>query len=142
MRAARIFVSDGRVVEWAGVVQVRDGVVIDRDRETAVPHLKYDFETVPAGATFAFTIEAENLSEKERALLGAAIFEWQEGFTIGGGSSRGLGRAKLTRITARGIDFSNPEERRAYLLERKMPERNWEETFQKAIDEVLQKMNE
>src|SRR5262249_37562085 len=38
--------------EWNGVVQIRDGVAIDRDSEKAKDRLKYDFEVVPACATF------------------------------------------------------------------------------------------
>src|SRR5262249_42067434 len=53
VRASRLRLSDGRLQNpEAVVVQVRDGVVLDRDSHTAVNGLKYDYEVAPAGTRF------------------------------------------------------------------------------------------
>ena len=76
-------------------MQVRDSVVIDRDSQTAVDGLKFDYEVAPPGAEFELRIDLDNPGDEELALLGAALFEWSAGISIGGFTSRGLGRAVL-----------------------------------------------
>ncbi|HLC14727.1 MAG TPA: RAMP superfamily CRISPR-associated protein, partial [Thermodesulfovibrionia bacterium] len=44
LQASRIFFSDGKLQDWGRSIQIRDGVCIDRDSETAVPRAKYSFE--------------------------------------------------------------------------------------------------
>ena len=95
LHASRIFFSDGVLINWSNALQIRDGVCIDRDSETARPGKKYDFEVVPAGAAFKITIELENPADKELALVGAVLAEWEAGFRIGGFTSRGLGRVRF-----------------------------------------------
>lgn len=134
LKAGRLFLSDAAVMDWAGIVEVRDGVVIDRDAETAVPGLKYDFESIPAGASFRCCLDAENLTMADRALLGAAVFEWCDGFTLGSGSSRGLGRAQVTSVKAWTLDLADPGQRTAYLLRRTMqPLDQWKDYFAEAV---------
>jgi CRISPR-associated protein Csm3 len=60
LQSSRIFFSDGTLTRWGQRIQIRDGVCIDRDTETARPGAKYDFEVVPAEAVFEVTIELEN----------------------------------------------------------------------------------
>ena len=49
------------------------------------------------------------------ALFGAALFEWHSGSSIGGFTSRGLGRFHLEEIKLLGIDLSDPEQRVKFL---------------------------
>ena len=115
VQAGRLRVSDGSLKEWANVVQVRDGVVIDRDSQTAVDGLKYDYEVIPPGSRFALCIDLDDSSDQDLALLGAALFEWRSGNSIGGFTSRGLGRFHLQEIEMRGVDLRDPEQRVRYL---------------------------
>jgi CRISPR-associated protein Csm3 len=55
------------------LTEVRDGVGIDRDLGSAKSGIKYDFETVPAGAEFALTIVVENADDWEVGLLLLAL---------------------------------------------------------------------
>lgn len=77
----------------------RDGVGIDRDTGVAVTGAKYDFEIVPAGSKFKFSLICENLDDEQRA-----IFDMIKGFlmegeiSIGGKVSRGLGKIKLIDV--------------------------------------------
>ena len=115
VQAGRLWVSDGYLEEWASVVQVRDGVVIDRDSQTAVNGLKYDYEVVPPGSRFQLCIDLENPTDQDMALLGAALFEWHTGSSIGGFTSRGLGRFHLEDIKLAGVDMRNPAQRVKFL---------------------------
>lgn len=110
MHASRIFFSDGllELSTFSDVTYVRDGVVIDRDTETARDGLKYDFEVAPENTTFNIKIELENPSESEIKLVQAVLTLWQEqDFTLGGNSSRGLGRVRLNNLDIRLLDFTN-----------------------------------
>lgn len=82
---------------WFGQFEVRQGVSLDRDTETAREGLLYNFETVPAGTRFLLEIEADNLLPWQQGLLllGLAPFVRGEA-SLGGARSRGLGQVILT----------------------------------------------
>jgi CRISPR-associated RAMP protein (TIGR02581 family) len=117
---SRLSVADGRLRKDADapIVQVRDGVVIDRDAGSAVPHLKYDYEVTAPGAVYETDVTIDDPTERDLALLGAALVEWADGFTIGGGTSRGLGRARARVRSIGEIDLTKPEDRRRVLTAR------------------------
>ncbi len=141
LMASRLTISDGMVLEWDEIIQVRDGVVIDRDSETVVPRLRFDYEVVPPGALFQFSLELTDLDQAELALVGAALLHWQDNLLLGGGTSRGLGRMKFRQVEAAQVDLSNPHKRLTYLLHQKMtPISDWVAYFQRYIDEQLQEV--
>ena len=142
VQAGRLWVSDGMLQEWASVVQVRDGVVIDRDSQTAVNRLKYDYEVVPPGSKFELCVDLENPTDRDMALLGAALFEWHAGSSIGGFTSRGLGRFHLDCIKLAGVDLQDPEQKVKFLTATKAKDRlsdlgNWETYFTEHIQRQL-----
>jgi len=99
--ASHVYISDLPVEPtlWAGQYEVRNGVSIDRDTETAKEGLLYEFETVPAGVAFRCHLEAENMSDWQLALLLLALRPFERGeATIGGATSRGLGRVQLENL--------------------------------------------
>jgi CRISPR-associated RAMP protein (TIGR02581 family) len=146
VQAARLRCSDGILVNPAmAVVRVRDGVVLDRDSHTAADGLKYDYETVAAGTRFAVTFDLDNATLRDEALFGAALVEWAAGSSLGGFTSRGLGRFRLEQIEVRGVNFDNPQERLQYLTRPTADEKwthrgDWQAYFQKRIDEHLRTM--
>jgi len=82
---------------WVGQYQVRDGVAIDRDTETAREGLLYDYEVVPAGTQFDCLIVVDNAKDWQLGLLFVGLDEFMEGrAALGGGRSRGLGAVRLT----------------------------------------------
>jgi CRISPR/Cas system CSM-associated protein Csm3 (group 7 of RAMP superfamily) len=96
--ASHIAVSDLLVEPelWYGQFEVRQGVAIDRDTETAANSLLYDFEVVPAETRFRLDIACDNLAEWQRGLLWLGVQRFVDGeVAIGGGRSRGLGRVQL-----------------------------------------------
>ena len=147
MQAGRLWVSDGKLKDWASVVQVRDGVVIDRDSQTAVNRLKYDYEVIPPGSQFELCIDLENPTDRDIALLGAAVFEWRAGSSIGGFTSRGLGRFHLEEIKLTGVDLQDPEERMKFLTATEAKDRlscldDWEDYFTERIKQQLKSTTE
>lgn len=142
VKAGRLWVSDGTLNEWASVVQVRDGVVIDRDSQTAVDGLKYDYEVIPPSSRFELCIDLENPTTQDLALLGVALFEWHAGSSLGGFTSRGLGRFHLENIKISGVDMSVPAQRLKFLTGKKAEDRfseleEWETYFNKQIGQQL-----
>lgn len=148
VQAARLRLSDGLIQNTeAALVEVRDGVVLDRDSHTAVPGLKFDYDVAPAGLTYLVRIDLENPSDSELALVGAALFEWSAGSSLGGFTSRGLGRFHLNSVKIVGVDFSNKEQRRLYLTKPDPRERmtslgDWQTFFQTRIEQQLERTEE
>jgi len=106
--AARLNVSDLYMPDedWSGMVQVRDGVAIDRDTEKARDRLKYDFEVVPASATFKLEILLENATKRDIQLLCVGLSEFVHGFgVVGGKRSRGLGVAQLEGLQVSALEL-------------------------------------
>jgi len=85
------------ISEWNNAfLQVRDGVVIDRDSRTARDKGKYDFEIVSPGTSFSLEIVGDNLDDTEKGLLFTAFDLISQGFgALGGNVSRGTGRIKI-----------------------------------------------
>jgi CRISPR-associated RAMP protein (TIGR02581 family) len=126
--ASRVNINDlyMPLKEWSGVIQVRDGVAIDRDSEKAKDRLKYDFEVVPSGAAFNLEMTLENATEQDLQLLSVGLSEFIHRFgTIGGKRSRGLGACRLDSLHVSALELTDIDEQkrnqrlRNYLLERK-----------------------
>jgi CRISPR-associated RAMP protein (TIGR02581 family) len=116
--ASRVKIADLHLI-GGGHVENRDGVAIHRDKET-VMH-KYDFEAVPAGTRFRLNILAENLEPAERGLLWLGLQELaREHIHVGGFKGRGLGQVKLEKLEIKGVEGSDREALKAYLLKGKM----------------------
>ncbi len=124
--ASKIFFSDLYLIPdgWAGVTQVRDGVVIDRDSEKAVHGLKYDFEVVPVGAQFSFEIRLDNPKKRQEddvevdlGLTCLGLNEFVSGLGhLGGNRSRGLGNCEMSLERVYEVDFTNLEQLQQYLM--------------------------
>ena len=96
---------------WIEMTEIRDGVGIDRDTETAVPKVKFDLEVVPSQTRFAFHLDAENLTERELGLLCIGLQEFITGnVPIGGRSTRGLGGCRLMLSNVYASNFADPED--------------------------------
>ncbi len=107
--AGRIFFKDALVDRsiWFHQFEVRNGVALNRDTETAEPGLLYDYEVVPAGMRFRFEVVLENAETWQRGLLLLALKPWEDGNAwIGGFRSRGLGRMQLHTTERRYIEVT------------------------------------
>lgn len=109
--SSHIAVRDLAVVRelWFGQFEVRQGVSLDRDTETAREGQLYSFETVPPGTRFRLEIEADNLLPWQRGLLLLGLRPFARGeFGLGGARSRGLGLVELLEGEWRGWELSEP----------------------------------
>ncbi len=97
LNAGRLRVADCRPLGGTDPrTNVRDGVAIDRDTESAREKLKFDYEVVEAGAEFGFRLQVDNATETDFALLAMLLRELvTEGMDFGGMKARGLGRCRL-----------------------------------------------
>ena len=123
--ASRITINDLYLIndEWSGTTQIRDGVAIDRDSETAKSGLKYDFEVVPSTTVFGLHLVIENATPQDLQLISIGLGEFVSGFSgVGGFRSRGLGACVLKNLEIRylelmGIDDTECKRRlQRYLL--------------------------
>lgn len=138
LKTARIRFEDAQLLSWAGMTQIRDGVVLDRDSGTAVDGFKYDFEVVPAGAQFKLNVYLENPSAADLALIGVVMQEFELGGAIGGFTSRGLGHFHLANVENKYVDLTHPQQRVTYLVNKTMqPAKAWSEIIQKYLQEAL-----
>jgi len=101
--ASRVLIKDLLLAEpdlwFERRFQIRHGVGIDRDSETAARNILYDYETVPAGTEFKWEIVIEN-ADRDRVEDGLVVWGLRElangQVRLGGGRSRGLGWVKLS----------------------------------------------
>ena len=135
--ASKLKVADSRPLAVT-TAQIRHGVGINRDTETAEDKIKFNFEVVEKGSQFGFRLELENAGDTDLALIGILLREMTDrGIYLGGKKSRGLGLVRLERgYTVRGFECL-----RAFLLlkEREMPEVTaaFEARAERAIEEFL-----
>lgn len=131
--ASRIFFSDLLPPEGDTqadkMIQVRDGVAIDRDSEKAVDRLKYDYEAVAPAQTFKVEILLEDPDPADLALTCLGLSEFVSGLGyVGGKRSRGLGNCQIDNLAIYELDLTveDMSERvkrlKNYLLE-KTPEK-------------------
>ncbi|KAB8145987.1 CRISPR-associated RAMP protein [Chloroflexia bacterium SDU3-3] len=101
--AGRIFFKDALVDRsiWFDQFEIRNGVALNRDTETAEQGLLYDYEVVPAGVRFHFELRLENAAPWQLGMVLLALRPWQQGgVQIGGFRSRGLGYVQLDELSA------------------------------------------
>ncbi len=146
--AGRITVDDLYLIndEWSGTTQIRDGVAIDRDSETAKRMLKYDFEVVPATTEFAMRLVLENATKQDLQLMSIGLSEFMHGFgAIGGLRSRGLGGCILNdvRIGALELTLGSLQERmqrlQHYLLNKELSSIDAQQFFTDHINKLFEK---
>ena len=97
--ASKVSIRDLLVDEqvWFGQFEVRNGVAIDRDTETAADKKLYDFEVVPAGTRFNCKLVIENALDWERGLVMLGLLPFERGeAALGGARSRGLGSVRIS----------------------------------------------
>jgi CRISPR-associated protein Csm3 len=137
--AAKVRVSDLHIEgPWVEMTEIRDGVGIDRDTETAKPRIKFDLEVVPAQTDFTFRLDADNLNKRDLGLLCIGLQEFRSGVVpLGGRSTRGLGSCRLELSGIYEADLSNLEALTRYLTATKDAERMTLHATSEGIDEFI-----
>lgn len=94
--ASRVRFADLPVRNEAPLLELRNGVGIDRDKELAAAGVLYDFEAVPPETQFELRVTIDNPTDEEVGLLLYLFQELDAGnLTLGGKTSRGLGRVRV-----------------------------------------------
>jgi len=107
------------------MIQVRDGVAIDRDSEKAVDQLKFDYEVVAPAQTFELKIWLDDPSDLDLGLTCIGLSEFVSGFGfIGGNRSRGLGNCQLEGLTIYELDLNVAVDERSKRLKKYLLGRN------------------
>lgn len=125
------------------MIQVRDGVAIDRDSEKAVDKLKYDYEVVAPAQMFQVEILLEDPTEKDLGLTCLGLSEFVSGLGyVGGNRSRGLGNCRIEAFQIYVLDLTGDVAERAqrlkkYLLGRKPEEKMASVAPQEFLEEEI-----
>jgi len=111
--------------EAATASQIRHGVGIHRDTQTAAPAVKYDQEVVMTNARFDLEIIIENPDDDDLSLLALGLSDLVYGrMALGGNSARGLGGCRVEAGRVQWVDFSQSAELIAYLTSGNFPAAN------------------
>ncbi|MCL4298483.1 MAG: CRISPR-associated RAMP protein [Anaerolineae bacterium] len=103
--------------ETEGLVQIRDGVAIDRDSEKAVDNLLYNYEVVAPSLTFNLEIMLEDPTDTDLGLTCLGLSEFMSGFgSLGGKRSRGLGQCLVEGLQIYHLNLADSKTRAAKLL--------------------------
>ena len=101
--ASRISFKDCSFIGDKCIYEHRDGTPLNPDTGVAVN--KFDFEIVPKGARFNFYMTAENLDETQEKYLEFILKLLKSGeISVGGMTTRGLGRIQLSDVTVKKTD--------------------------------------
>jgi CRISPR-associated RAMP protein (TIGR02581 family) len=137
--ASRVAFQDARLLNAEALLrltEVRDGVGIDRDLGVAKTRIKYDFETVPAGARFGISIVVENAEVWEIGLLMMALETMRNtSLPLGGKTTRGLGWGTLSDLRVERIEAGDLLD---WLAEAKQPTRLEAQSLLEQLRSVLQ----
>ena len=117
--ASRVQVGDALLAELQGAVrlEVRDGAPVDRDTRTTRAGLHHDYEVVPAGAEFDWSLRVETDDPRLLGMLTLGLRELEAGrLAVGGGRGRGLGRLRL-QVEQRTLVRHDADSLLAYLTD-------------------------
>ena len=90
------------------LLEIRNGVGIDRDRELAASGVLYDFEAVPPGTAFDLIVILDNYYDAEAGLILWLFDQLGQGhLALGGKTSRGLGPGRR-RVEGYSRDQAQP----------------------------------
>lgn len=94
--ASRVRFADLPLHSDSPLLELRNGVGIDRDKELAARGVLYDFEAVPPETGFDLRVTVDNPTDAEVGLLLYLFDELSSGnLALGGKASRGLGRVRV-----------------------------------------------
>ena len=100
-----------------GIIQIRDGVAIDRDSERAVNKRLFEYEVVAPTLLFGLEILLEDPTDIDMGLTCLGLSEFMSGFGyLGGKRSRGLGQTKLEDLQIYSLDLTDESTRNTKLL--------------------------
>ena len=131
--------------DWdISMFEIRNGVTIDRDSETAKKGALYDFEVVPAGTKFKFYMFIENPENWEMGLILTGIDLFNNGYAnLGGIKSRGLGTLNIDlRKIIQESSKSILEQKEPEIIEGEQRIQGKMEEYKKSLEDYINKENQ
>jgi len=109
--ASKVKFRDAYPLSKVETLLERTGIAIDRDKGTVATGALYTVQAVPAGVKFGLEIVCENMSDDEIKLLKAALKSVEDS-ALGGSSSRGFGKVRITisKVSVRTAGYYLGEE--------------------------------
>ena len=102
------YLTEGFKAKGAPLLEIRDGVAIDRLTGGTAGGAKYDLEVLTRGE-FGTTLETRNFERWQLGLVGLVLRDMEQGLVrLGFGKSRGLGRFRV-EITKFEIAYYNQD---------------------------------
>lgn len=89
------------------VIDIRDGVSLNRYTRTAEVGFLYDYEVIPQGAQFDFNMTIDAL---DHAVVAELLAHLEGGFAVGRSTTKGLGRVSLRGHRVHKRDRSSRED--------------------------------
>lgn len=118
-RASRLSIEDAVLLDEYNRTrpEIRQHVGINRFTEAAQSQLQFSNEVAPGGLRFVCQVCIEKPTRRDLNILHGVLGTWREiGLGIGGRTTSGLGNSILEEVEEFGIDFSDSEHLKEYLL--------------------------
>lgn len=107
-RESHLDIAHCNLVSEKVIIEFRDGIAINQQTQQTQKNAKYDYQVIPAGVEFNYSIVVNDTGEegisKDLASYVAKIFE--QGILIGGHKNKGKGLLKSIGANHRHFDFT------------------------------------
>lgn len=129
--AGKIHISDMPIKSEVESIK-RDGIKIDRNTGATEKGAKFDYDVIPAGSRFKFSMEMENVEDYQLELLGMALRDIvEEGDLFGGKLSRGIGKCMIPKdkLKIEYVDSKDKNALKNYIFKKEMLSKDIETIF-------------
>lgn len=117
--AGKIHISDMFIASEVDSIK-RDGIKIDRNTGATERGGKFDYDILPPGTEFEFTMELDNIEDYQLDLIKISLIDILEGDLFGGKISRGIGKCQLILNEVEFIDAKDKQDLNDYIFSKKM----------------------
>ena len=117
--AGKIHISDMFISSEVDTIK-RDGIKIDRNTGATERGGKFDYDILPPGTEFEFTMELDNIEDYQLDLIKIGLIDILEGDLFGGKISRGIGKCQLILNEVEFINAKDKQDLNDYIFSKKM----------------------
>ena len=117
--AGKIHICDMFIASEVDSIK-RDGIKIDRNTGATERGGKFDYDILPPGTEFEFTMELDNIEDYQLDLIKIGLIDILEGDLFGGKISRGIGKCQLILNEVEFINAKDKQDLNDYIFSKKM----------------------
>ncbi|WP_024547087.1 RAMP superfamily CRISPR-associated protein [Picosynechococcus sp. NKBG15041c] len=133
-RGASLIIIEDAEIQDDPLIEIREGVGIDRHTRAAADGQKYNRAILPKGVTFPLKITLDCKQDSEETELWKLLFALESGdIRIGAAKTRGLGKVKLVQIKIKKHQLNSSDGLFNSLLNQNLKE-EWTDLKQTIID--------